>query len=545
MSTMSTAGRRPHWRVVLAIVAVALVVLAHQGWWLSQERTEVVDIDEARYATAAVQAAESVRDLSLSGLEETYLRSTFPHAPLLSATSAPFNLLMGPGVRSSLLAQAVFAVVLTLATYAIARRLAPPLWAGLAGLAVVANPFVVDYSRSYQFALASAAMFTATLAAQFRSDRFRRWDWSIAWGLLLGATLLSRTMMVGLSPGLVMAALVAVWLAPNDRGRRLGRLAVGLLCMLVVAEPWYAANGSAVFQYLTGSGYGTESAAYGAEYSVLDPRLWLRVPRTLWRELPLLFSGVLVVGLAVAAWRAVVGVRARGWRGWIRLPALEVAGSLVIVLVVGYAVLTSSRNVGTGFTMPLLPALIVLAVAGLARLDRVPQRVAGGLLSLTLVATIIVKSGLVTSDATVVGIDPTSRIERYVEDGGYPDDADPNGAAARIVDEIIGRSGGEDPVVAFTPGDYLATAPLLELLSQTNHQRHLHLATVASPEALEGLPTPPRFLVIVHPPSGGPRLPDTADPDAVEQAAEDGGFELVETHDAPGGRRIALWERPA
>lgn len=41
---------------------------------------------------------------------------------------------------------------------------------------------------------------------------------------------------------------------------------------------------------------------------------------------------------------------------------------LVVVVAEGYLALTSSRNLGTGFALAWLPALVVLAIAGLARL---------------------------------------------------------------------------------------------------------------------------------------------------------------------------------
>jgi hypothetical protein len=74
---------------------------------------------------------------------------------------------------------------------------------------------------------------------------------------------------------------------------------------------------------------------------------------------------------------------------------------LAIVPFVGYLVLSSSKNEGTGFILPLLPPLTVLAVASVARLER--QSVRLGLASLFVIVcagNLLMKSGYVPLLAT-------------------------------------------------------------------------------------------------------------------------------------------------
>ena len=69
--------------------------------------------------------------------------------------------------------------------------------------------------------------------------------------------------------------------------------------------------------------------------------------------------------------------------------------ALSVVVVGGYLALTSSANEGTAFALPLLPPLVVLAVAALATLPWRATAVAlATLLAVVAAANLLMKSGV-------------------------------------------------------------------------------------------------------------------------------------------------------
>jgi len=125
-------------------------------------------------------------------------------------------------------------------------------------------------------------------------------------------------------------------------------------------------------------GYGGPSANTGSSFSPLSPGLWtheLRRAVNTFLYLPL--AAVLILALAVAAAAALA--RRRDWSSRVELDrvlrraARSEAVVPAIVVVEGYLALTSSRNDGTGFVMPLLPPAIALVVVAALK---VPWRAA-------------------------------------------------------------------------------------------------------------------------------------------------------------------------
>ena len=76
--------------------------------------------------------------------------------------------------------------------------------------------------------------------------------------------------------------------------------------------------------------------------------------------------------------------------------------ALVVVVLEGYLVLTSSRNEGTGFPLPWLPALVILGVIAAASIPARAVRVAlASVLVVLSVGAVFSKSGLVEPLAKV------------------------------------------------------------------------------------------------------------------------------------------------
>ena len=141
---------------------------------------------------------------------------------------------------------------------------------------------------------------------------------------------------------------------------------------MAVAAPWYVHNFNAVFDYLTGFGYGAESTDDGPSHAWISWGCWRDVAdRFVLNDLLLPLAVLILLGLIV------VGLVAAG-----RIPnaedrrdtTLRLAGSdafsVALVFACCFAALTSSRNGGEGFTIPvtvLLPPLAVIALLHLRK----------------------------------------------------------------------------------------------------------------------------------------------------------------------------------
>jgi hypothetical protein len=183
-----------------------------------------------------------------------------------------------------------------------------------------------------------------------------------------------------------VAALMALLIrGGGDLPRRFLNLGLLILAGVLVAASWYWRNIDPVVDYLTNYGYGSQAANYGAEQSLLS---WDRLNKVAARignddllapMAVLLFAGLVALAVLVARRiRASEDRRAE----LIRLGSSD-ACALLLVVVAGYATLTSSRNGGNGFTFPLAMLLPPLAVVALRHYRRalVPAAMLVGLIA--------------------------------------------------------------------------------------------------------------------------------------------------------------------
>ena len=180
-------------------------------------------------------------------------------------------------------------------------------------------------------------------------------------------------MTIAFVPGILVAGLVGLACLPREAWRR-GLVNLGLLCLaaVAVAAPWYIPNFDLVAEYLTEFGYGERSAEYGASHSIISWDRWTDVlARIAADDLYLVLAILVIAGLVallVTAIRRVEGAedRAAALRGVLGSGPAAVG----IVALAGYVALSSSRNIGLGFTLPVSVLLVPLAIAALPRFPR-------------------------------------------------------------------------------------------------------------------------------------------------------------------------------
>jgi 4-amino-4-deoxy-L-arabinose transferase-like glycosyltransferase len=414
---------------LVAAIIVATVAL-HVVWLVRFRHGYVTEWDESGYLQFSLSNFDVLHDQGpWAYVKFVGHRGTF--GPLLPAVTALFYPIVGRGVFGSLLVLPLFFAGLVAAAFGLARQLVSGSWAVVAAFAVAAIPAVTDYSRLFHFALPATACMTAALWALLRSEGLRRVGWVVAAAVFIGLTLLSRTMTVSYLPGFALAAGALLLVEGPDLRVRVRNLAIGAGVAALVAGPWYLRNARSVYDSLVGTGYGEGATVFGRHYPVASWGYWTKELRLDLSYLGLPLAGVLLLCFGAALWYILA--RYRPLIGWKRPRGVRAVSILALVLVVleGYFALTSSRNEGTGFSLPWLPVLVILAVVAVAS---IPARALRLALAAAVVAVslgaVMSKSGWVEPLAkvrtasirgfgSVMVTDGRGIIQREVAGGGY------------------------------------------------------------------------------------------------------------------------------
>jgi 4-amino-4-deoxy-L-arabinose transferase-like glycosyltransferase len=515
----------------LGLAALHVVWLARFRWGY------VVDWDEAAYLAIALEFRDALLDGPLEYVRAQDAGGAQP--PVVPTSALPLLLLFGRGVDAALATVAVWSVLLVVATYGLAARVVAHRWALLAALCVGTAPVVADFSRLFHFAVPAAALLTSALWALAASDGLRRTRVVVVAGVLLALMTTARTMTIAYVPAVLAGAgLPLLW---EDAGRRLRARNLGVLAAVtvLVAALWWVPSWDAVWPYLSNTGYGAEASAYGQSFSVFSSDFWTRDLRQTGVELQLPLVIALVAGLAAGLPRLRAGLR----RPEVLLLACVVAG--------GWLALASTRNQGTAFDLPLLPALVVLAVAGAARAPGRGLRTALAVVLAGVCAwNVLLTNGIdeSLSEPRLVGtdvrIDGRGFMHRKSTFHGYGLQVPPQRLPevhrrwdemaeeiARFVDARV-----PEPRVGVGTGDYFVTDTRLQLASVLRLRRHLVTGLVRAPADVARW----NVLVTADPPFRPSYVVDRA---ALEEAAAAQGFERARAFTAPDAREVVVWVR--
>jgi hypothetical protein len=359
------------WTVAAALGTVVLGLGALHLWWLHRFRDGfAVDIDETGYLWFAYHLHDELLADGLPGVWQRIQGEGWV-GPLLPVVTALAETLGGTReVVHSMAVQLLFFAVLVLSSYGIGRRLLDRRAGVVTAVVVATVPAVTDFVRTYHLVMATTAMYALATYALLQSDRLRRRGWVIVWGVALGLTLLSRSMAIAFLPALPLAA---GWILVVDRAdrRRFANFALGLSALTVVAVQWYASSWRPIADYLFSFGYGEQTPGRGVGPGPVSLDYWTdeligAIDVALYVPTALVMAAAFV--LAAAAPASHGSVRAPGWVGrQVKRAARSDAIVPGFVVVEGYLALTSSSNDGTGFVVPLLPALVALAVVAALR----------------------------------------------------------------------------------------------------------------------------------------------------------------------------------
>jgi 4-amino-4-deoxy-L-arabinose transferase-like glycosyltransferase len=554
--------------LLLAGLVLALLA-ANVAWLLVNRHGGAMDIDEAGYQSISITDYNALRHGGLTGLV-TAVNSQPTQAPLVPLLSSFAYLVVGrPSFVGAFAVQLLAYLIIIVATYSIGSMLANR-WAGLvSALAVASLPIMVDYTHDYSFAVPAAAAATVAIWAALRSDRMRLKRFTLIWGIAIGAMVITRTMTIALVPSFALLAALHVIGSPRPKRSLIG-VVLGLGAAAAVAGPWYSAQGASVWRYLTSFAYGPASAQQGVARSLLSPSSWLR--SAAWEVnshvyLPL--AVVLVVGVVALATAFMTRVVRH------QLPSLRtVVGSpwiyLAVIVAGGVLALQSTRNGGSGFSGPILPAMLVLAVSAIATVRsgrRVYECVALGAVVVLCLPSLITKTGFNTATGQPVSlglpglgsfkvIDARDNYLAYASRMGELDLGDSRGFKWRrtndellsALDDVVGTAAQLPVVFSFAHSLVNTNTLLWEELMFHGVSPAIYLLTPPGKGTngysaqLEAMLGSGRGVVLV---STDPRgmFPPILDQAGVRAAAARAGLGLARTVPLPDGADIEIWVR--
>lgn len=553
---------------------IAALVAVHVAWLVRFRSGVVPEYDESGYMAQAMRDLHGLQHDGIHGFGSAFLAGA-PTAPLVPLVTIVPYFVFGAGVDISIVTQLAGFVALAAATYLLGCRFMDRGWAALASGVTVALPVVSDYSRIFHFAVPAAALLTAAAWALASSDGLRRIAWAALAGALLGCMVLSRTMTISYLPGIGAAAVVMALLPRDDgvdRAHRLRALAVMIAAGALVAAVWFVPhrNFRNVAEYLTGTGYGEQAEEYGSGYSSLSPRYWLKQLGVLGNEtqLPVLLTLTACVGAF-----AVVGLVRPRRLDRLAHSARRMAGSplLIPTLIVleGYVVLTSTSTVGTAFSLPWLPSLVLLCVYAVSR---IPNQALRTVLVALLVATSLLAVAVKSDRSGVLAEERTTHVPLLgriaVTDGDWLARADVAGDGYRLpppnvpLPEVHEQwlpfaetemravldhtdTGDAAPKLLVATDSGILSTTRFALGAQLAADTHIDVERYLEPEgddyARQLRESTATLLVTADPPPSGGDL----DHARIVEAARDTGYVPFRTSLAPDGRSVTWWERPA
>jgi 4-amino-4-deoxy-L-arabinose transferase-like glycosyltransferase len=308
-------------------------------------------------------------------------------APLYPLTTVPLYILFGHSRLVAYLTNIVYLGLLLGGIYLLGAHL----YGRSAGLlaAFVAATFTatVNYSRDYLLEFPATAFVTLGMYALLRSETFRRRPWCVAFGALVGCSVLTKTMTGVFFIGPVLFVLVCVVWQHRLNAAVLRNFLLAVVVGILVAAVWWGPNFRTAFRYLVYYGFQAGSVPYSEGVAGI-----LSLENLSYYALHLMNHGLsflyalLFAGLIIfVGSKACLGADRPNLEDIAIGPtAASQANYLWVWLLSGYLILTLVPNKGEErYALPLLPAMALLLSGGIEAIGR--RWVRRGMIALTLV----------------------------------------------------------------------------------------------------------------------------------------------------------------
>lgn len=555
----------------LLMMFLLFYTIANLAWVWVYRRGQPYDIDESGYLSFSLVFHNALGSDGIAGWAESILSPTI-FAPLTTAASSLPYLLFGPAATTGLIVPVLFGTQVAYFSYLIGDRLGGQRCAWIAIILVAGTPVLISYSRSYNFAIGAAAMFVAAVYFLLASEGMTISRHAFGFGIFFGLTALSRTVMLAFLPSLVIAAVVVIVSRGTSRIAVRNAIVAGLAA-LIVALPWYARNGRAVFEYLTSFGYGDRSVEYGRENDFLSWGAWRETLNYVVYSLGLPFALVSFAAVALAAAYVFTACRRHGPRSGMAIIARSPVLPIVLLVIYVVILLTTSRNKGSGFLAPVAPVLMVLVAWAFTRpavwrLKFLPLA-AAGIAAVNFAVAVSPSSPLGTpryvnlpgyGDASLIDGRGTIQAYEAADDPQLQDTGQPLSKAEgeawvamnAYVAQLLRDQGGAGAVSAFAFRHRLLNANSVQLQQLLHGDDRLPVDMITprvTGDTVAGYlnwlqaGVSQRACNLLTSPGDRNEFTPVVAAQRMERAAVAAGFVAAESFELPDGRIVTLWKR--
>ena len=328
-------------RVVVG--ATTVVVLASCVVWMALDRLPP-EWDHANHLERAVHCAA---DLEGGHWRQLLERSSF-YPPVVPCAAGLLYRAWPSDVMTAQVAVWMFLALGAVATFLLGRHVAGDAAGAIAAVLFVTAPFTIFLALRFQLDLPLASMVAVFLLVLARAGNLDSAPIAVGAGLLFGLGMLTK-------PTFAVYALPAsVVVMARARGwRAIGKVTLAVLMALIVSLPWYGPRLFGMAGQMSRRSF--DQAAEAGQAAPLSVASLTYYPTWLASQFGIVATALLIVGAAVA-------VKRRSW--W-----------LLTALVVPFALVELVQNRNLRYTLPLLPAAVVVAGLGFSALPRAARAV--------------------------------------------------------------------------------------------------------------------------------------------------------------------------
>lgn len=363
--------------LILIFAIASLFVIANIAWLWLFRMDQLLDIDEAGYLSYSLVDYNAFISNGFMGWVKTIVAPSI-QAPLTTALTSVVYMIFGPKIFIGFVIMVFFGVATIAASYYLGNFVGDARLGLMTGILVATCPLVINYARSYSFALPAAAVTTMALLALVRSKQLTNIKWSVVFGLCVGLMPLARTMTIAFIPGLIIPVALYIVMKSDNRWLRIKNTTLAAVVGIVVAAIWLVPNknGLAVFQYLTSFGYGNRVVEYAAAHesrgvlqNLTSWPAWLETIQYAVNSIYLPDAILVLFGFGLslilflkmsfinkAHQTCVVAINSKMF-------------SVFIFIIWCFIALASSQNKGTGFLLPIVPAMFLMSVWAIMQLN--------------------------------------------------------------------------------------------------------------------------------------------------------------------------------
>ena len=235
VSGLGSGNKR--YRIVLPLILLFFTVLTVYAVLRDADRIPMYD--ETSYLNEALHAHGKMKRWDFDFLLRYEGNTPGKKPPLVPAAMAVSYLVFGPSMKSAVLANIPFMLLLLVSVYGIGKTLFDEKTGLLAAFMVITFPVLNYFSRLVFIDFAYTALISFSVYALLKTASFANRKASLLFGVTLGLTALANwSFLVYLTAPLIFV-LIAREKRHLKRSVQLTNLALALGCFLLLAVPWY------------------------------------------------------------------------------------------------------------------------------------------------------------------------------------------------------------------------------------------------------------------------------------------------------------------